>query len=53
MQNLDMIALEELQGGGWLGDFGGGMACGLSIGLALTIPVGVPVAIATCPWALG
>jgi hypothetical protein len=53
MKELDQIALDGIQGGGWLGDFGGGMACGLSIGLAAAIPFGVPIAVATCLWALG
>jgi len=34
MRELDCTALENLQGGSWLGDFGGGMACGLAIGMA-------------------
>jgi hypothetical protein len=55
MKDLDQIVLDELQGGGWLSDFGGGMACGLAIGGAglVTGGLGIPLAIATCLWALG
>jgi hypothetical protein len=54
MRTMDGVTLEQIQGGSWLSEFGGGMACGISIGMAIeTGGILVPVAIATCLWALG
>jgi hypothetical protein len=35
MKYLDEAALGQLEGGGWLADFGAGLTCGVSIGLAV------------------
>jgi hypothetical protein len=54
MKTMNGTTLEQIQGGGWLADFGGGMACGLAIGSAFgSGGIAIPIAIATCAWALG
>jgi hypothetical protein len=54
MKDLNGGTLDQIQGGSWLGDFGGGAACGFAIGMAI-VSGGVlwPVAIFGCMWALG
>jgi hypothetical protein len=34
MKYLDEVALGQLEGGGWLADFGTGFSCGIAIGMA-------------------
>ena len=53
MKDLNGGTLEQIQGGSWLSDFGGGLACGAAIGFAIgTGGWAIPGAIGTCLWAL-
>jgi hypothetical protein len=49
MKDLDEVALGQLEGGSWLGDFGAGFSCGVAIGMAAaTGGVLVLVAVGAC-----
>jgi hypothetical protein len=54
MRKIAEVEMQALHGGGWLAEWGGGMACGLAIGGAVTSGGALAlVAIVTCAWALG